>query len=736
MASVPMTRFQRKKIIHALIIAASISLFAVIADFSGMSDPYERKTLDVRTRFCRMDKALRDDIVMVLIDESSLQAMNEITGRWPWPRYIHGELIDYLAGCGAESIVMDIMFFENQLDENHVTNRLNPDDQALADATRRAGNVIHAVEFSNDLPDEYNPDLLDKALPETFARRFSLDVKTDRPLPDHNVYYLPFNELLSSSWAIGVVSFSADQDTVCRSEQLVFNYQSTFYPTHATAPAIKRLGCDSITFEKNQAIFHTRDKGDLHIPLTKNGEYYVNMYGRYNSFSYSGVIESLMKIKQGKTDDLMVRPEEFAGKIVFVGASASATQDLKNTSMGKDVPGVFLHASICGNILSKDFLVFSGFLLNSLILVPLLAIIVLFVLFMKKISFQIYLPMGIALAYVFVSVLLFNSNVVIPLAVPLFSMFITYFLSFSYISFTEGKEKRKVKNILGQYVSPAMLSMVLENSKDEYFKAEVGSKENLTVFFSDIRNFTGISEQYPVEKVVEVLNAYLSLMVDIIFENNGTLDKFIGDAIMAFWGAPVKFEDHPYKAVVSAIQMVKALETLNAANQAGDLPELAIGIGIHTDNVILGNIGSKKKLDYTVIGDGVNFASRLEGLTKSYYSSILISKSTWDRVKDRVCCRIADYVKVKGKDEPVYIYQVMGLTETLDPWIKTMAEKTGLAFVLYARGDFHSAKEIYDSILETDPEDGLARLFSGRCEQYIKENPGNSWDGCHVHTTK
>lgn len=736
MVSKPMTRFQRKKIIHATTMTLVICLLALTVDFSGIAELYERKTIDIRTRLCRMDKQLTDDIVLVLIDESSLQAMNGIAGRWPWPRHIHGELIDFLSKCGAETIVMDIMFFENQIGNKPNNSGLDPNDEALSASTRRAGNVIHAMEFSNDLQDEINRDLLDKPLPESFVRRFSLNVTATNTHADCNVFYMPFDELLDAASGIGVVSYTADDDTVCRSEKLVFNYQNHYFPTHGTAPAIRRLGYDSIAVEDNTTVFLKEGLLDLSVPMTRDGKYYVNMYGRYNAFSYSGVIESMMKMEQGQIDNLMVRPEEFSGKIVYVGASASATQDLKNTAIGKDVPGVFLHASICGNLLSKDILIFSGFFLNSLILVPLLFLCIFSVLYMRRISLQIYLPLSLALVYILITVLLFTKNIVLPLAVPLVAMFTAYFLSFSYISFTEGKEKRKMKNILGQYVSPAMLGMVLESSKEDYFKAEVGSKEDLTIFFSDIRDFTGISERYPVESVVEVLNAYLSSMVDIIFDNDGTLDKFIGDAIMAFWGAPVKFDDHPYKAVVSAIRMIKALKTLNERNKSKNLPELIIGIGIHTDKVILGNIGSRKKLDYTVIGDGVNFTSRLEGLTKSYACDILISKTTYDRVKDRVCCRVIDFVKVKGKDDPVLIYHVLGLYNGLDPWLKTIAEKTEKAFSLYSKGDFSSAKQIYDTILETEPDDGLSGLFSERCGSYMANNPGPDWNGCYIHKTK
>lgn len=730
------TNFQKKKRLHAFVIASIISLLAVSSDLSGLFESLERKTIDVRTRLCRMDTHLPDDIVIILIDDSSLQAMNDIIGRWPWPRYIHAELIDYLARCGAESVIMDIMFFENQIDKQTVDGELDPNDEQLVQATKNAGNVIHAIEINDEFPDEYNKTILDQPLPDSVVQTFALHAGANTPVQENNMYYLPFSQLLMASAGLGVVSFSADKDGINRSEQLLFNYQGHFFPTHALAPILRKWDYDSIVLDKNQVKITWKNRESSLIPIDQNNEYFVNMYGHYNTLTYGGVIQSMIKLQAGITDDLMVSPEEFAGKIVYVGASASATHDMKNTSIGNDMPGVFLHASICGNILTQDYLRFADFFVNSLCLIPLLFFCVFFVLFMKKIYLQIYLPLGLAAVYAALSVILFKSNMVIHVAIPLSAMFMAFFLSFTYISFTEGKEKRKVKNILGQFVSPAMLSQVLENSTDEYLKAEVGVKEYLTVFFSDIRGFTTISERYPVEKVVEVLNSYLSKMVDIIFDNSGTLDKFIGDAIVAFWGAPLRFDDHSYKAVLSALQMNRALEELNRENVKKGLPELKIGIGIHTDHVILGNIGSKRKLDYTVIGDGVNLTSRLEGLTKTYACDILISQSCYDHIKENVCCRIADVVKVKGKDEPVSIYHVLGLYKTLDPWNKTRAEKTAQAFELYRNGQFESAKSIYDHMLQTDPEDGLVQLFSRRCDEFIAEPPGTDWNGCYVHTTK
>ena len=731
-----MNQNQKKKFLSGLTIIFFAALTALIADFSGLSSIYENKTIDIRTQLCRKEVPLTDEIAIILIDESSLQAMNEIAGRWPWPRYIHAELIDYLALCGAESIVMDILFTENQLqDANEITD-INSNDLKLAISTQNAGNVFHAAELATDFEDEINTEQLNQPLPDGFAEKFSIKTVSEEELPSQNVYIIPFKELNDAADSIGIVSFASDKDRVNRREKLLFNYHGNYFPSHGLAPAFKKLSGKQAYLTDNALSIETNDDKSIRIPLSENSKYYVNMYGQYNKFSYSGVIESMIKVQNGVTEDLMVPPEEFTGKIVYVGASAAATFDIKNTAIGKEVPGVFLHASICGNILTGDFLKFCGPLINFIPFSILLSLTVFSILYMKKAIMQIYFPIIMLALYLVIAVILFNGNIVLKIATPSFTIFLSYLASFTYISFTEGKEKRKVKNILGQYVSPAMLSEVLGNSSEEYLKAEVGTKENLTIFFSDIRGFTTISERYPVEKVVETLNSYLSRMVDIIFEHSGTLDKFIGDAVVAFWGAPVKFDDHHYKAVISAVRMIQALEDLNIENRDKDLPELKIGIGIHTDDVILGNIGSTKKLDYTVIGDGVNLTSRLEGLTKAYFSTILISQTTYEKVHEQICCRIADYVKVKGKDEPIIIYDVLGEKNGVSSDTLKIAELTDTGFEYYRNMNFDKATTVYSEILQLNPEDRLIQMFQERCRAYTESSPPKNWDGCYTHTSK
>jgi adenylate cyclase len=730
-----MKQLLRRKLTWAILITAAISIVSALLDLAGLFETPELKTVDLRTRMYRGEESAPPDIVLVLIDESSLNALNDIAGRWPWPRYIHAELIDFLSLSGAKAIVMDVMFSENELGQYANSKRLGQNDLRLVQSTMAAGNVYNAVQIISDKGDEYNRVLLHKALPQGFVNRFSVDVETVHEPSEHNNYYLPFTDLYEASRGIGVVSFSPDRDGVYRRQKLLFGYQNAFFPSLSVAPIIEQSVNNRIILKQGSLQIGTDTTYDT-IPLTDNNEYFVNMYGQYNVYSFSGVFLSMLKIKEGQLDNLPVQPDEFRDKIVLVGASAAGVEDLKHTPISSKTPGVFLHASVYGNVIRGDFLTFPSPVINFLAAVVLLTITVFSILYLQSSLSQILLPLLAILSFFMFALLLFKSNIVVNIAMPSFATISAYVVSFTYISLTEGKEKRKIKNVLGQYVSPAMLTSVLKNNQDDYLKAEVGTKEVLTIFFSDIRDFTTIAERYEVEKVVEVLNDYLSRMVDIIFSNQGTLDKFIGDAIVAFWGAPVRIHDHHYKAVLAALQMKGAMKTFNQEAKGKSLPQLRIGIGIHTGEVILGNIGSTRKLDYTVIGDSVNLASRIEGLTKAYDSPIIISQDTYEHVQDDISCRIVDFVKVKGRDNSIMIYEVIDEAGRVDEETARVIRLTEKAFKEYTQRRFSASMHNFEDVLEIRPNDVLSNVFIHRCREYQENQPPEDWDGAFVCETK
>ena len=394
-----------------------------------------------------------------------------------------------------------------------------------------------------------------------------------------------------------------------------------------------------------------------------------------------------------------------------------------------------MHASLASNILTRDFLSPPNSLYTYLFVVLFAIISTISVLFVKKPILKNLIPLSSGLGYAVTGYYFFAHNVIIELVAPLSSLILAWLAAFSALVLMEGREKRKFKKMMSQYLSPAVLNTVVSNHSD-YARAEIGSKENISILFSDIRNFTNMSEKLPAESVVEILNYYFSSMTDSIFSYEGTIDKFIGDAIMAFWGAPIKINEHAEKAVYSAIDMIRRMEKVNEWIMAKGLNPIAIGIGIHTGDAILGNIGSENKLDYTIIGDNVNLASRIEGLTKHYGASILISEDTYRALTSPMPCFIADLVRVKGKEKPIKVYQPLILRE--NPSEEELQTAWSLAtlnsemFQHYTNCGWSQALQC----LEALPNDKLHASYKDRCLHYLHNPPAHNWDGVHTMSSK
>lgn len=725
---------KKKNILRGLVIGLAIALAVDALYMSGTFETLELKTFDLRTKVIRKDIKAHDDIALVLIDEASLKAMNPILGRWAWPRWIYRDLLEYFAMGGARTIAFDIIFPEYE-DAMKSGGTLGTNDEMLVEGTAVAGNVFHSAQIIVDVEDEINKSLLNKPLPQDFVEAFAVrNIERKSPgLSPYNNYYLPFRELYEVSSGVGVVEFADDSDGIYRKTKLFRLYQGDFFPVLSMAILMDELRPEKIIKEKGKLVM-----SDLEIPLLDDGQYLINMYKNFNTYSISGILSSIQKIQQGELENLMVNPEEFENKIVIIGASATGVEDLKPTAIGQRMPGVMLHASLISNVLKRDFLRVIPQEQTRLIIYLGTVFLGLLILTFRHILFQIAFPIGAAIVYITVSFWGFRENLVFAVIPPLVSILGVWIGSFTYLYFSEGKDKRKARKMLGQYVSPAVLNDLIEK-EGGLIKAEVGAKERLTILFSDIRGFTSLSEHLEAEQVVELLNIYLSKMVDIIFANRGTLDKFIGDAVMAFWGAPIRVDDHAKRCVKAGLEMARGMQGLNRELAGKGYPELKVGIGVHTGEVILGNIGSEKKLDYTVIGDHVNLTSRLEGLTKSYGCNMLISESTYRELNGTFPCRVVDNVRVKGKEEPIKIYSVLALDsdpkEELERKRK-MARFFDTAFNHYMNRDFADALDMYTKAGNFLKADKVSEIFIQRCQDYIDQPPSDDWDGVFTMTTK
>lgn len=510
---------------------------------------------------------------------------------------------------------------------------------------------------------------------------------------------------------------------------------------------------------KNVVLASEIQKGRLYLPIVAGASGYVNLFGdndgitrRFSAglradeqpFAYEiyqrAVSAPAPPVSRNYLIHFVNQPYAFTmipakdvlsgnvsvtGKIVLLGATAPDLHDeyFVPTSNGVPMPGVEIHANIVQNFVENNFVTEQS-VLARMVLVLLAGIIGMFGLSRLRMNYAIPLALVCLVAYAFAAIGLFNTYAFVldlfyvPIALIIFTG--------AGISVNYVEEKRKgafVRDAFSKYVSKELLDELL---KKQQHLTLGGEKRELTVFFSDIRGFTGISEQLPPEELVHLLNEYLTEMTKIILSHQGTVDKFIGDAIMAIWNAPVKNPNHAVKACKAAVEQVKALRKLQDEWSKRNVPVLEIGCGIHTGPAVIGNMGSSERFDYTAIGDTVNLASRLEGLTKVYGVSIIISESTHAAIQNEFPCRKLDAVKVKGKKKPVTIYH---LCVDKDPAFVKAYEH---ALSLYFKRAFADALTNFKKALTIRQDDASAQLFVERCEKYLQRPPAPDWDGAFV----
>ena len=643
----------QKKNIIAVVIALLVIAVTLLAYQAAFFERAENLAYDAKAKLFRADKAPPKNIKVILVDDASITALEKVAGRWPWPRAIWSDLLRFLSMGGAKTVLFDILFTERQDEMN---------DKAFAEATTSSQNVIHSIITKREEPDKdkkFNLQL-SRPLPEPFRTQFAIkNIQGSLQIPageQNNDYSLPIESLQAASRSIAVVEFTPDADGVLRRTHPLREYQGSYFPVLGLAPFIVPetpvvIGKHSITI--NDRVF----------PLDANGNFLINMYNidKVDAISIGGILASLQKIDQGEIEDLVVNPEEFRDSIVFVGVSAVGGADLKATPLATRTPGVVMHVSLASNYLQKDFLSPPDKRLTIAAVIITVLFTVGIVFFSKRFLIRVMLPNALLLIYAWYSFYAFKSNILIETIPFVFATISSGFLAFGYLTFTESVEKRRVSQLFTQYVSKDVLHEVLHNYK-EYLRTSAGSKVEITVLFSDIRGFTTFSENTTPERIVEMLNTHFSRMAEIILRHDGTLDKYIGDAIMAFWGAPVPDKDHAEKAVRASLEMLDALKDVNAQLQEKGYEgfTLKIGVGLNTGVCTIGNIGSEQKLNYTVVGDTVNLASRLESLTKEYKTGLLLSEYTYAQMKDKIPCKKLGNVKVKGREQAVDIYTPEG----------------------------------------------------------------------------
>jgi len=587
----------------------ALALVAALLGFLGsrILQPLENRLLDAFVRAHAARLAPDPQIVLVDIDEKSLAAMEPLAGRWPWPRVVHAELIEGLAAQKPRAIVFDILFTE--------ADRFRPrDDEAFADAVAKHRNTyfpLLRLPASGDARGARLGELVSLGL-----------TRTKGADPEARAALVPPLILPPEHWRAGLIGFSADADGVGRRYLLREDVRGWLIPS---LPA-------RIAF-------------DLGYPVPDAEDLVLAWRGRAGSFprvSYSDLYEDFNRAQRQRPAD------EFAGRIVIVGTAASGLQDLRVTPLGSLTPGAEILGTAIENLknarsmrtLSPWWAAALGALLLSL----------LFFSFQKRIdnraigaALAVLTAAGLGISYVLVQRL-----ILLPLLTPLAAAWLFYVAAALAEVLRERRARQEAVSMFSRFVNPHVVRQLL----DRGIQTE---RREVTLLFSDIRGFTTLSESRTPEEVVALINRYFSMQVDVVFRHGGTLDKFIGDCIMALWGAPLEDAQHAAHAVACALDMADTLQAFK--RELGTDADFDVGIGVHSGPAVVGLIGSDKRREYTAIGDTVNLASRIEGLTKDAKRRILVSKDTVQRCGDAFHFASCGTFPVKGRSQPVELFE-------------------------------------------------------------------------------
>jgi adenylate cyclase len=622
---------------------------ALLAGALGLLDftnRIELQTYDLRVAATARPSAPADNIVLIAIDNESIRRMEPLVGRWPWPRLVHATAIDYLAAAGAKVVGYDVMFAERDLRKFMVADTEwtgEESDAALVDSTKKAGNVVHIAEASS-------AELIDpsRALKENLdAPAFNVPVPSASCTEPRPRVTPPFAALAEAARGIGHSLLIIDPNGAVRRVSPVVKAGDHTIPSLSLATTMAAGTTPALN-----ARIDENGQCAVMIPWRGPAE---NRNGQptFTSYAFYDVFYSQQQILEGQKPG--IDPARFKDRIVIVGVTAEGLNEAFTTPFPQgEINGPEVHANLVDAFLSHRSIERApGWVTIVLVIAAVVVVAVAGSFFNAWLTGAVAVVFAALLAWQ--SVALFAKGLWIPVTIPALALVFGYVGDLAWKYVVEGREKRQVKKLFSRYVSKDVYDQLVANPS---LAALGGARRHMTVLFSDIRGFTTMSEKGTPEDVVKQLNQLFTRMVAVVFEHRGTVDKFVGDMIMALYGAPLDDEDHAEHAVQTALAMIKTLMEMNVEWARDGKPQLDIGIGINTGDMIAGNVGSETIMSYTVIGDAVNLGARLESLNKEYHTRIIISEATRARLKGRYDINPLGDVIVKGKSLPVAIFEV------------------------------------------------------------------------------
>ena len=686
-------------------------------------------------------------IVILDIDERSLD--KTALGRWPWRRdKISALLTKLFDEFGIVIVGFDVVFAEPDessglpvLDKlakgrlkdlgqfQSALNELRPelDYDGIFAKTLKGRPIVLGYYFNSEEDAVQSGAIPEPVLPKGTFQGRNISFTTWRGFGGN----LP--EFQASAANAGHFNPLVDADGVSRRVPMLAEYQGAYYEALSLAMIRVLAGYPKVEpgiapgrfVSKSYSGLEWLKVGPVTIPVDANVSAFIPYRGKRGSFKYI----SLADVYFDK-----VPKDELRGKIALIGTTAPGLLDLRSTPVGSVFPGVEIHANMIASMLDNDFKQKPAYMLGAEVVLLLIGGIALSMLvpLLSPLKATLVSLLAIVLITGFNAIVWTKGGMILPLASSLLMIGALFAFNMSWGYFIESRSKRQFTELFGQYVPPELVDKMAADP--EKYSME-GKSEELTVLFSDIVGFTSISESLEPKELSQFINDYLTSMSMVIRNNRGTLDKYIGDAIMAFWGAPVEDPEHARQGVISAMAMQTELDKLRAQMLARGWPDIRIGVGVNSGNMRVGDMGSKLRKAYTVMGDAVNLSSRLEGLTRVYGVGILVGPNTRRLVKD-VVFREVDRVKVKGKDEPVDIFEPIGMEGQVDQKVVDEIKLWHKALRAYRAQKWDEAEMDLFNVQRMSPECKLYQLYFERIKECRADPPGPDWDGVTTFKTK
>ena len=703
----------------------------------------ERQMYDLKVRIsAKMKKAKESNVVILDIDEKSLADF----GRWPWSRTLIAKINDKLFDqYKVSALGYDVVWAErDNVNPKAILDQLNlsliassphysefvnsvqrlDSDRLFADSLK-SRSVVLGFYFNNQ-----KDAVLANVLPPSVLSEKELPPDTNNIMP-WQTYTGNLPELNETALSGGYFNPVVDEDGVIRRIPLLAKYKDHYYQSLSLGLVRAALGGMPITpviegdKDSNYFKLETLSLGPINIPVAADGTAFIPYHGGDHSFPYVSVSDLLNdKVPQDKLE----------GKIVVMGSSAPGLRDQRTTPIQSVFPGVEIHANVIDGILDNEIKQTPAYA-DALVIIQVLMAGLLLALVLPALGAFSSIMMALVMlliGFVFNYALWEKLNFVMPIAQPLIIVLLIFVIDIAIGYLMEGRLKKNMSTLFGQYVPPELVKKMAE---DPLKYSMAGRDADLTVLFSDIRGFTGISEKLTASQLTAYINEYFNLMSSVINEEIGTLDKYIGDAIMAFWGAPIENDSHAHHAILAALKMSEAADRLAQSFEERGLPPFNIGIGLNSGMMRVGDMGSSYRRSYTVMGDPVNLASRLEGLTKRYGLRILVGEAVKNRATEFAYQEV-DRVKVKGKDAVVTIYTPIGLLTDLDLTKNEELARWSEILPLYYEAKWDDFILSLKNLIETFGDRKLYLLYLDRAETFKQAPPKPDWQGVYVFNEK